>query len=161
MFRKNNYIKLCTHLVYALSEFRLNWRGMCRKCSCGCFFFFFSSMFLQCLPFQQTQCFAAGKLTERLGITYLTDSISSVVSKKKKKKEKKVLVYKRENECSVKSEVIWRQMRQTQHNITKSHYGFYLFWQTFFQKAIKASLITRNGFAALNHNCVTECFIEA
>lgn len=67
--------------------------------------FFF--MFLQCLPFQQTQCFAAGKLTERLGITYLTDSISSVVSKKKnKKKKKKVLVH---NQCSVKSEVIWRQ----------------------------------------------------
>jgi len=39
------------------------------------------------VPFQQTQCFAAGKLTERLGITYLTDSISSVVSIKKEEKK--------------------------------------------------------------------------
>jgi len=39
------------------------------------------------VPFQQTQCFAAGKLTERLGITYLTDRISSVVSIKKEEKK--------------------------------------------------------------------------
>lgn len=73
-----------------------------------CFYF----MFLLCLPFQQTQCFAAGKLTERLGITYLTDSISSVVSIKKRRK-KKVLVHNRENQFSVKSEVIWRQTALT------------------------------------------------
>lgn len=39
-----------------------------------------SSMF-PFLPFQQSQCLAAGELTERLGITYLTDNVSSVVSK--------------------------------------------------------------------------------
>lgn len=46
--------------------------------------FFFLSMFLF-LPFQQSQCFAAGKFTEQFRITYLTDNISSVVSKKRKK----------------------------------------------------------------------------
>lgn len=46
--------------------------------------FFFLYMFLF-LPFQQSQCFAAGKFTEQLRITYLTDNISSVVSKKDKK----------------------------------------------------------------------------
>lgn len=54
---------------------------------------FFSplSMFLF-LPFQQSQCFAAGKFTEQFRITYLTDNVSSVVSKKEKKK---VLVHNR------------------------------------------------------------------
>lgn len=73
-------------------------------------------MFVPCLPFQQTQCFAAGKLTEQLGITYLTDSISSVVSKKEEEEGKKGSVYNRENQCSVKSEVIWRQTALTGAN---------------------------------------------
>lgn len=50
------------------------------------------SMFLF-LPFQQSQCFAPGKFTEQLRITYLTDNVSSVVSKNKQKK--KVLVHTR------------------------------------------------------------------
>lgn len=135
MFRKNNYIKLCTHRVYALSEFRLNWRGMCRKCSCGCFFVFFFSMFLQCLPFQQTQCFAAGKLTERLGITYLTDSISSVVSKKKKKKRRKRFL-----SIRGKTNAVWNQRSfgdkwdKLNTTLQKATMAFICFGRLFFRR---------------------------
>lgn len=48
----------------------------------GWLFFFPPLLRFSRLPFQQSQCFAAGKLTEQLGITYLTDIVSSVVSKK-------------------------------------------------------------------------------
>lgn len=114
--------------------------------------FFPLPMFLF-LPFQQSQCFAAGKFTEQLRITYLTDNVSSVVS------TKKVLVHNRLKpmQCEIRGQTApmdraWQRRchpsinRSTMHHYVRVYKAKMVFiWQTIFQKhAILTVCITQS-----------------